>query len=92
MNEQEKKRANNERTFKIDHSTFTPLVFSISGKMGRECQKFYLRLAQMNMKRETFRNRFQVIGFEQKVCFGLLKSNLLCFKGFENSMQKNSGI
>ena len=66
MNEQEKKRAYNERILRIDHGTFTPLVFSINGSMGRECQKFYLLLAQMNLQRETFRNRLQVIGFEQK--------------------------
>ena len=66
MNEQEKKRAYNERILQIDHGTFTPLVFSINGSMGRECQKFYLLLAQMNVQRETFRNRLQVIGFEQK--------------------------
>ena len=66
MNEQEKKRVYNERILQIDRGTFTPLVFSINGSMGRECQKFYLRLAQMNLKRDTFCNRFQVIGFEQK--------------------------
>ena len=70
MNEQEKKRTYNERILQIDHGTFTPLVFSINGSMGRECQKFYLRLAQMNLKREAFRNRFQVIRIEQKFTLG----------------------
>ena len=41
MNEQEKKRAYNERILQMDHNTFTPLRFSINGIMGRECQKFY---------------------------------------------------
>ena len=40
MNEQEKKRAYNEKILQIEHGTFTPLVFSINGSMGRECQKF----------------------------------------------------
>ena len=70
MNEHEKKRACNEGILQIDHGTFTPLVFAINGGMGRECQKFYLRLAQMNLKRETFRNRFQVIRFQQKFALG----------------------
>ena len=53
--------------------------------MGREDQKFYLRLAQMNLQRETFRNRLQVIEFEQKftLCY-YIKSAL--FKGVENSL------
>ena len=41
INEQEKKRAYKERILQVDHGTFTPLVFSINGNMGRECQKFY---------------------------------------------------
>ena len=70
MNEQEKRRPYNERILQIYHGTFTRLVFSINGSVGRECQKFYSRLAQMNLKRETFRNRFQVIGFEQRFALG----------------------
>ena len=66
MNEQEKSRAYNERTLQIDHGRFTPLVFSINGSMGREC----LRLAQINLKRETFRGQFQVVGFQQKFTLG----------------------
>ena len=70
MNEQEKKRAYNERILQIDHGTFTPLVFSIKGSIGRERQKFYLLLAQANLKRDIFHNQFQVIGFEQKFALG----------------------
>ena len=47
MNEQEKKRAYNERILRIDHGIFTSLRFSINGIMGRECQKFFSRLEQM---------------------------------------------
>ena len=66
MNEQEKKRAYNERILQINHCTFTPLVFSINGSMGRKCHKFYSRLAQI-----IFENRdLRVIGFEQKFALG----------------------
>ena len=41
MNEQEKKRAYNERVLQIEHGTFAHLVFSIYGSMGRECRTFY---------------------------------------------------
>jgi len=46
-NEKEKKRCYNERVLQVEHGTFTPLVFSIYGSMGRECTKFYSRLADM---------------------------------------------
>ena len=35
--EQEKKRNYNRRVMEIEHGTFTPLVFSVSGGMGKEC-------------------------------------------------------
>ena len=44
MNEEEKKRAYNERVLQIEHGTFTPLIFSIYGSMGRECS--YVRFIQ----------------------------------------------
>ena len=38
-------------------------------------------LAQINLKRESFCNRFQVIGFEQKFALGCKKPGLLCLRG-----------
>ena len=77
---QEKKQAYNERILQIDHGTFTPLVFSIDCSMGRECQTFYSRLAQMISEErdlpQSISSRIQT-----KVCFGLLKSGLLCLRG-----------
>ena len=70
MNEQEKKRAYNERSFQIDHGTFTPLVLSVNGSMGRESQKFYLRLAQMISEKRDLRSRFEVTGFERRFALG----------------------
>ena len=46
INENEK-REYNERVLQVDHGTFTPLVFSFFGSMGRECHKFYSRLSDL---------------------------------------------
>ena len=54
-NEQEKKRAYNERILQINHGTFTRLRFSINGIMGRECQKFCPRLEQMIAEKRDLR-------------------------------------
>ena len=40
-------RCCNQRILQIEHGTFTPLVFSIYGSVGRECSKFYSRLADL---------------------------------------------
>ena len=54
VNENEKKKLHNERILQIEHGSFTPLVMSATGGMGRECKKFYARLAEMiSYKRGT---------------------------------------
>ena len=45
-NEVEKKRKYNERVMQIEHGTFTPLVFSATGGMGREASKVFRRVAE----------------------------------------------
>ena len=75
--EQEKKRAYNERILQVDHGTFTPLVFSINGNMGREGQKFYSCLAQLRDLPQSISSNW----IRTKVCFVLLKSSRLCLRG-----------
>ena len=45
--EREKKRAYDQRIREVEHSSFSPLVFSATGGMGREATCFYKRLASM---------------------------------------------
>ena len=40
MNEQEKKRAHNEKVLQIEHGTFTPLFFSIMEVWGGNAVRF----------------------------------------------------
>ena len=47
MHEREKKRAYDQRIREVEHSSFSPLVFSATGGMGREATCFYKRLASM---------------------------------------------
>ena len=54
LNEKEKKGLYNERIIEIEHRSFTPLLMSATGGMGRECKKFYSGLAEMiSSKRNT---------------------------------------
>ena len=47
IHENEKKRLYSEKVLDIEHGTFTPLVFTITGGMGKECLKYHSRLAQL---------------------------------------------
>ena len=46
-----KKRNCNQRIMQVEKGIFNPLVFSIYGGMGRECQAFYLRLSELLLLR-----------------------------------------
>ena len=44
--EQEKKRAYNSRIMEIDQGTFTPLIYTVKGATGSECQIFHKNMAE----------------------------------------------
>ena len=90
MNELEKKGADNERFLQIDHGTFTPMVFSVSGSMGRERQKFYSRLAQLISEKTHLPLSISSNWIRTTVCFGLLKSCLLCLSGSRTVCRKTA--
>ena len=92
MNEHEKKQAYNERILQIEHDTFTTLVFSINGSTGRECQKFYSRLAHMISEKRDLPQSISSNWIQTKVCLGFAKTKSALFKEVESSMQKNSEI
>ena len=88
MNEIEKKRAYNERILQIEQGTFTPLVFSINGSMGRECQRFYSRLAELISQKRDLPKSITMNWIRTKLCFALLKSSLLCLRGSRTVCRK----
>ena len=47
LHENEKKRQYSSRMLDIEHGTFTPLVFTTTGGMGKECLNYQNRLADL---------------------------------------------
>ena len=68
MNEHEKKRLYNEWMLQVDHGTFIPLVFSIYGSMGRECNMFYSRMSQLISDRRNLSKSITMNLIRTKVC------------------------
>ena len=49
-----KKRAYNARVLQVEKGSFTPLIFSTTGGMGQEAERFVKRLAKkMSLKEQT---------------------------------------
>ena len=79
-NESEK-RHYNERVTNIENGTFTPLVFSTSGGMGRECKTFYKRLCEMMAEKRGETPQRMTDFIRTKLSYSLLRSTLLCIRG-----------
>ena len=65
----------------VEHATFTPLVMSSCGGFGRECARFYSKLAEdISEKRQQ---PYSVIcsWIKRKIVFSLMKSIGLCLRG-----------
>ena len=86
-NEEEKKRAYNERVLEVENATFTPLVFSANGGMGRECKKFYQRLAEMIADKRGISTSIASAFVRTRISFSLLRSMLICLRGSRSLRQ-----
>ena len=82
----------NEKVLQVDHGTFTPLVFSTYGSMGRECHKFYSRLSDLLSEKRNLPRSAVANWVRSKVCFALLKSSLLCLRGSRTVCTKASEL
>ena len=53
LHEMKKRRQYDERVLKVEQGSFTPLVFSTSGGMGRQATVFFKRLASLLAGKKT---------------------------------------
>ena len=75
LNEHEKKKGYSSRILNVEQGSFTPLVFSITGGMARECSMFVKRLCQMiSLKRKE---ELSVVRYAIRCNYALLRSSLL---------------
>ncbi len=79
--ERQKKAAYNSRVVRIEKSTFTPMVFSTFGGMGKECQRALQRAAgRIAAKRkEKYADVMGHISTKIRMC--LLRTTLLSVRG-----------
>ena len=67
---------------RIEHGTFTPLVFSTTRRMGKECKALNKRLAE-KISEKTKENYSQVMTYVQtRLRYALLKATLVAIRGF----------
>ena len=81
IHEKERKRLYSERVLDIEHGTFTPLVFTTTGGMGKECLKYHSRLAQLIAIKKGEQYAKTISWIRTRTSFALLRSALVCLRG-----------
>ena len=84
-NEQEKRRAYDQRVREIEHGSFTPLVFSASSGMGPTARVFYKKLASMIVTKHNKAYNKTLNWMSCRISFSLLRSAVMCLRGSHSS-------
>ena len=86
--EQEKKRTYNRRVLEVEKATFTPLVFSTTGGMGKEAEKFHKRLAALISEKRMTPYSDCMSYLRRKLSFCLLRTVLAALRGYRGKAAK----
>ena len=88
--EKEKKRQYNQRITEIEHGSFSPLVFSTSGGLGKEATVFYKRLASRLSDHWDQHYSVTLGWLRSTLSFSLLRSSIQCIRGARSSRGRPS--
>ena len=83
--EQEKRRQYDQRVRDIEHASFTPLVLSITGGMGRAATAFYKRLASMLAEKRDTSYALTLNWIRCRLSFALLRASIMSIRGARSS-------
>ena len=92
IHENEKKRKYNCCVTEIEQGTFTPLVFTTTGRMAVECLRYHSRLAEILSAKKQESYATTISWIRAKVSFAILRSALLCLMGSRTPRMRNLDV
>ena len=81
IHENDKKQSYSGRVLDVEHGLFTPLVFTNTGGIGKECMRYHSRLAEMIAAKNGEHYSQTVSWIQARTPFALLRSALVCLHG-----------
>ena len=84
--EQLKRRHYEERVTQVEHGSFTPLIFSTSGGLGKAAQVTYKRLASLIASKREVEYSTTRKWLRNMISFSLLRSAITCIRGSRSSL------
>ena len=88
--EQKKKRQYDQKIREVEHSTFTPLVLSTTGGMGRAATTFYKRLAAMLSEKRDVPYSKMIGWIRCRMSFSLVRASVMSIRGARSSATKGA--
>ncbi len=90
--EAEKRRAYGQRVEVVERSSFTPLVFSTSGGIGKAANVFYRRLGGLLADKHKTPYSSMMAWVRTRMSFALLRSALLCLRGWRSRPRHRDSV
>ena len=90
LHEDEKKRKYASRIIEVENGTFTPLVFTTTGGMSQECQRYHSRLAELISSKKQENYATTITWIRTKVSFAILRTALVCLRGTRSRRRKTN--
>ena len=87
--EKEKKKNYNQRIMQVEHGTFTPLIYSVNGGIGPECEQFHKHLAERIAEKSGEKYTSVITWIRCKLSFLLLRAALMCVRASRPHTTKN---
>ena len=79
--ENQKKKSYNQRVIQVEHGTFTPIVTSSLGGLGRETGAFVTRLIEKLAEKKEVDRSIVANYVRTKLSFQLIRSQVACVRG-----------
>ena len=90
--EDEKKRKYASRILEVEQGTFTPLVFTTTGGMSDECQRYHSRLAELISAKKQENYATTMSWIRTKVSFAILRTALVCSRGTRSRQGRRANV
>ena len=85
LHERQKQRSYDQRIREVEHGSFTPLVFSTSGGMGKCASVTYKRIATLLSTKREQTYGATIAWIRCCISFSLLRSAIMCLRGARSS-------
>jgi len=80
------------RVLEVEQASFTPLVFTTAGGMGRECLRYHSRHAERISVEKGEDYAKTLTWLRGKVSFSILRSALLYLRGSRSNRRRTNNV